>query len=142
MTDLRHIVFLACVLLFLPVPVFAACGSTNQASMPAQVVDAQFAAYNAHDLNSFASCYADDVTMIDLSGKRPVIKGNIELRKAFSYLANPPNGRGVQIVRRIVNGPMVIDQERPVGMTGKPDLIAIYEVRNGKIINVWFPPAS
>lgn len=128
-------------LVLLPGSAFAGCGATSRTSAPAQIVDAQFSAYNAHDLDSFAACYADDVTMTDLSGKSPVIKGAAGLRKAFAYLAKPPNGRGVQLVHRIVNGPMVIDQERPVGMVGMPDLIAIYEVRDGKILNVWFPPS-
>ena len=129
-------------LAFLPGHVMASCGNTSSSSDPAEVVDAQFAAYNAHDLDSFAACYADNVSMIDIAGKNPPIKGMAELKMAFAYLSRKPPGGGVEIIRRIVNGPVVIDQERPLGVKDKPDLIAIYEVRNGKIQNVWFPPSS
>ena len=129
-------------LAFLPWHVMASCGNTSSSSDPTEVVDAQFAAYNAHDLDSFAACYVDDVSMIDIAGKHPPIKGMAELKKAFAYLSRKPHGDGVEIVKRIVNGPLVVDQERPLGMKEKPDLIAVYEVRNGKIQNVWFPPSS
>lgn len=127
-------------LAWLPVHAMAYCGSTS--SEPTSVVDAQFAAYNAHDFASFAACYADDVSMIDITGKYPPIKGMAELKRAFAYLSEKPRGNGVEIIKRIVNGPVVIDQERPFGMKGKPDVIAVYEVRNGKIQNVWFPPSQ
>jgi hypothetical protein len=116
------------------------CRDPKAALTPAQVVDAQFAAYNARDLESFAACYADDISMTDLSGRNPVIKGQAGLRKAFAYLAKPGKGAGVEIVERIVNGPIVIDRERPLNKT-LPDLIAVYEVRGGKIVNAWFPPS-
>jgi hypothetical protein len=49
----------------------------------------------------------------------------------------------VQIVQRTVVGPTVIDKEHVVGLpSGKtvPDLAAVYEVRDGLIVRVWFPP--
>jgi hypothetical protein len=51
---------------------------------------------------------------------------------------------GVQIVQRTLTGPTVIDKEHVVGMpSGKvvPDMAAIYEVRDGQIVKVWFPPS-
>lgn len=122
------------------------CVGTGAAQTPSEVVDAQFAAYNARDLDTFAACYADDITMVDLSGKNSVIHGKDELLKAFAYLRKPPKvaGTGVRIVERVVNGPIVVDKERPVGSPdGKqlPDLLAVYEVRDGRIVKVWFPPS-
>ena len=117
----------------------------NSASLPpADVVNIQAAAYNARDLDGFAECYADDVVMTDLSGKNPVIAGQAALRKTFAYLSRPKTGAGVAIVERIVNGPIVIDKERPEAKSPSgeslPDLIAMYEIRAGKIVRVWFPP--
>ena len=43
----------------------------------------------------------------------------------------------------MVNGAIVIDYERLTGLSdGREDrlVFAIYEVRDGKIKNVWFPP--
>lgn len=122
------------------------CAGADTSLTPAEVVDAQFAAYNSRDLDAFAACYADSVTMVDLSGKNPVIEGKAALLNAFAYLAKPPKiaGTGVRIIERVVNGPIVVDKERPVGTPeGKtlPDLLAVYEVRDGRILKVWFPPS-
>jgi hypothetical protein len=127
-------------MLLLPWCTMASCG--DGLTDPAQVVNAQFAAYNAHDLESFAACYAENVSMVDLSGRSPAIQGMPALRKAFAYLSRNRNAPGVEIVNRIVNGPMVVDQERPLGPTHQPDVIAVYEVHDGKILNVWFPPSK
>jgi len=110
---------------------------------PSQVVDAQFRAYNDRNLDAFLACYAPDATMTDLSGKTPPIKGASGFRKAFAYLAKPHDGPTVELIGRVVNGPTVIDRERPlIEADGKPlpDVIAVYEVRAGKIVNAWFPP--
>jgi hypothetical protein len=90
-------------------------------------------------------CYADDASVIDLSGKRPEVKGQAALKQAFAFLGKVPRDFGVDIVKRVVNGPVVIDLEHVHGLPpGKhaPDSLAVYEVRNGKIARLWFPPSS
>jgi putative hydrolase of HD superfamily len=85
------------------------------------------------------------VTITDLSGQRPVIKGIPALKEKFSFLAKVPKTFAVTIVKRIVTGPIVVDHEHVVGVPEdkrKPDAIAVYEVRDGKILNVWFPPSK
>ncbi|MBD8900154.1 nuclear transport factor 2 family protein [Rhodanobacter sp. DHG33] len=119
----------------------AACA--NKSNDPAEVVQAQVDAYNAHDVAAFASCYADNVTVTDLSGKRPVIAGVEALKHGYAFLATVPKEFHVAIVQRVVNGPIVVDQERVMGLPadkGQPEAIAVYEVRDGKIQHVWFPP--
>lgn len=121
----------------------AACA--NKSKDPAAVVQAQVDAYNAHDVAAFASCYADDVTVTDLGGKRPPIKGIAALKRTYAFLATVPKAYRVAIVQRVVNGSIVVDQERAMGLPldkGQPEAIAIYEVRDGKIQDVWFPPRS
>jgi hypothetical protein len=123
----------------------AACVPAGVEPTPTAVVDAQFKAYNAHDVEAFANCYADDVRMSYLDGKHPDIEGRAGILKTFTYLAHAPKEQGVTLVHRIVTGPIVIDQEHVVGLpNGKslPDLAAVYEVRHGLIVKVWFPPAS
>ncbi|WP_049620696.1 nuclear transport factor 2 family protein [Frateuria defendens] len=124
----------------LPWQAMAACGGAG--ATPEQVVAAQVAAYNAHDIEAFAACYADDASLVDLTGKRPVVKGIPALKQTFAFLATKPKGFGVDIVKRIVNGPLVIDQERRLDAPDKPAAVAVYEVRQGKIQTVWFPPAT
>lgn len=117
--------------------------SCGDASDPASVVDAQVAAYNAHDVDAFAACYAADVRIHDLSGRNPLRRGQAELKKAYAFLHKVPDGFRVRIVRRIVSGPIVVDHERVLGLPekeGTPEAIAVYEVRGGRIEQVWFPP--
>lgn len=118
----------------------AICGD---ASDPANVVDAQVAAYNAHDIAGFAACYSADVRIHDLSGRYPVRQGQAELKKAYAFLHDVPDAFRVEIVRRIVSGPIVVDHERILGLPekeGTPEAIAVYEVRDGRITQAWFPP--
>jgi hypothetical protein len=118
------------------------CGHSTD---PAQIVQAQVDAYNAHDIDAFAACYADDTTLIDLSGKRPPVHGMAALKTTFAFLKTAPKDFHVDILQRSVNGPIVVDQERLIGLPpakGQPQAFAVYEVRDGKIKNVWFPPKS
>lgn len=138
-------VLLAALLASASLPAAAACGNTSATSSPAEVVQAQVDAYNAHDLAAFTACYADDARVIDLSGKRPERKGQAALKQAFAFLGQAPKGFGVDILKRVVNGPVVIDLEHVRGLPpGKhaPDSLAVYEVRDGKIVTLWFPPPT
>jgi hypothetical protein len=118
------------------------CGKT---SAPEDVVQAQVEAYNAHDIEAFALCYADDITIYDLSGRTPPIRGISELKKDYAWLTKAPPAFRVEIVRRISSGRIVVDLERVLGLDkdkGTPEAIAIFEVHEGKIKNVWFPPSN
>lgn len=135
---------MACVLALVAAPSNAACLASGAQATPAAVVDAQFAYYNAHNVEAFASCYAENVEMVYLDGSRPAIRGRAELLEKFAFLRTMPKEMGVQIAQRTLTGPVVIDKEHVVGLpSGKivPDMAAIYEVRNGQIVKVWFPPS-
>jgi hypothetical protein len=126
-------------------PALLLAQTCGQSSDPVQVVQAQDNAYNAHDINAFAACYADDVTINDLSGKQPVVHGVAALKTTYAFLARVPKDFRVEIVQRSSSGPIVVDHERVMGLPadkGQPEAFAVYEVRNGKIQNVWFPPAK
>jgi len=141
MTKVTYIASIG-MLLLLPSMSTMACGTSND---PAQVVQAQVDAYNAHDIDAFAACYAENATLTDLSNKRPVVKGVPALKGTYAFLAKMPKEFHVEIVQRVVNGPIVIDKERVVGLpAGKApfEAMAVYEVRDGKIVNAWFPPKS
>ncbi|WP_226915902.1 nuclear transport factor 2 family protein [Pseudoalteromonas undina] len=119
--------------------------SCTQSKDPETVVQAQVEAYNAHDIELFASCYSSDIKMQHLTGDIAQTVGKKELVKAFQFLKTVPKGFKVTIENRVVNGPTVIDYERIEGLgEGREDtlVVVIYEVRNGKIKNVWFPPAN
>ena len=118
------------------------CGDTAH---PIDVVQAQVDAYNAHDLDRFLACYAEDAMIYDLSEERPVVHGHSAMREAYSFLEGVPEGFRVEIIDRLVSNALVVDTERFVGLPEGmelPDAVAVYEVRNGKIQNVWFPPTE
>lgn len=123
----------------------AACGSTDAHSTPAQVVQAQVDAYNAHAIEALVACYADDASLAYLSGEQATIKGKAAIRKAFGFLPGQSRDFHVEILKRVATGPVVIDEERLHGLPpGKhlPDAFAVYEVHAGLITKVWFPPAK
>ena len=118
------------------------CGKSTA---PEAVVQTQVDAYNAHDIEKFVQCYAHDIAIHDLSGKESPTKGIAELRKDYEWLAKAPKDYRVQIVNRLIVGRIVIDVERVLGLpkeNGTPEVVAIFEVRDGKIKNVWFPPSD
>ena len=136
-------VSLGAVLALMATPSYAGCLPPGVQATPSAVVDAQFAYYNAHEVEAFASCYAENVEMVYLDGSHPAIRSRVDILEKFAFLRAMPKEMGVRIVQRAVTGPTVIDKEHVVGLpSGKvvPDLVAIYEVRDGQIVKVWFPP--
>ncbi|NUR22668.1 nuclear transport factor 2 family protein [Frateuria sp.] len=136
---------IAMLLTLAPLHAIAACGSTGAHSSPPEVVQAQVDAYNAHDVEALAACYADDASLVYLAGERPPIRGRDAIRMAFGFLPRQPKAFHVEVVRRSAAGPVVVDLERLHGLAPDkhlPDAFAIYEVRAGLIAKAWFPPAK
>ena len=110
------------------------------AETPEAVVQRQLEAYNAHDIEAFVATYADDVQLFELPDK-VLMRGSAELRERYAERFRDTRLHA-DIVNRIALGDTVIDHERvrltfPQG-PGTVEAIAIYQVRDGKIINVWF----
>ena len=106
---------------------------------PETAVQRQVEAYNAHDLDSFAKCYSDDIAFLGLDGKAEATSGIVALRKDYAELFKRYPKVKVQILKRIVQGRFVIDQERTEGARPSPmTATAIYEVIQGKIVRVRF----
>jgi hypothetical protein len=106
---------------------------------PAELVQRQLDAYNAHDLDAFCATYSADVVIIRLPDQEPAIRGRDALRQF--YAANRFNRPALhaQIVNRIVLGNKVIDHERVEGLDDSPrEVVAVYEVDADLIIRVWF----
>jgi hypothetical protein len=121
----------------------AAAASCGDSSDPEKVVQAQLEAYNAHDLDAFVACYAEGVAIHNLGNGKPPRKGLRALREDYLFLKEVPKAYRAERADRIVSGPIVVDHELIRGLPperGVPEAIAVYEVRDGKILNVWFPP--
>jgi hypothetical protein len=108
---------------------------------PVAVVQRQFVAYNAHDVEAFLNPYAEDAVLRMIDGPdSTAVRGHEAIRRTYAFLRHVPREFRVELVKRIASGPFVIDQERVHGAKPLPafDPIAIYEVRGGLIRNVWF----
>jgi hypothetical protein len=123
-----------------------ACGTSQD---PAAVVRAQVEAYNRHDLSAFLSCYADAAVVYQLDGSSPPAKGMEELKKLYAFLGRIPAagaGYGVDVLQTVVTGPTVSNLEHVRGLPPNapppPNTLIVYEVRKGKIQNVWFAPSK
>lgn len=110
----------------------------SDVASPEAVVDAQLAAYNRRDLDGFLSYYADDAVL----AKHPdqiTQTGKAEMRARYQRGFSNPNVRA-EIIKRVVFGRFVIDHERVFAPPARGELeaVAVYEIKDGKIIRVTF----
>ena len=107
---------------------------------PESVVQRQLDAYNARDVDAWLGTYADDAQQFEYPATL-LTSGATQLRERITARFREPNLHA-KLIKRIVIGQVVIDHEEvtrtfPEG-TGKLELVAIYEVRAGKIATARF----
>lgn len=103
------------------------------------IVQRQFDAYNAQDIEAFMATYAADCRICDLNGDTTQ-NGHAEIRARYSAMfAQFPENKA-RVVNRMALGDVVIDQEDVVRGPSGPRLeaIVIYTVKNGLIARVDF----
>jgi len=103
-------------------------------------VQQQLHAYNARDIGAFMQWWADDCEYYEFPS-RLLARGAAEIRERHVVRFNEPNLFG-RLIHRAVVGNIVVDQERvtrtfPEG-PGEVDVLAIYEIVDGKIAKAWF----
>ncbi|MBN2724410.1 MAG: nuclear transport factor 2 family protein [Deltaproteobacteria bacterium] len=103
-------------------------------------VAGQLKAYNMRDASMFAKWFANEVLVFNFGDPNPVITSRKELKKRYAIMFSKAKELHCEVVRRIVTGNFVIDEEIVKGIPGKGTVhaTAIYEVLNGKIVKVWF----
>lgn len=106
---------------------------------PRDVVNRQLAVYNAHDIDGYCALFADDATISDLVTGQMVCNGIEHIRAVYAqrFADNP----GLHcIVHQRMEGPVfAIDKETVYGLpTGELHIMAIYEVREGRIRSLRF----
>ncbi len=109
-------------------------------SDPEAVVQRQLDAYNARDIDALMATYADDVQVFEHPATM-LASGARALRERQVIRLQEPNLHA-HLVNRMVSGNLVIDHERvtrtfPEG-AGQLEMIAMYEVQDGKISRAWF----
>ncbi len=106
---------------------------------PFDVVEAQFEAYNAQDLDAHCAAFADDVVVADFNGA-VTISGIAAYREKYRQVfADFPQNRA-ELLNRMVVGACVIDHER-VFRSPEADpfeVAAIYTVSDARIVRVDF----
>ncbi len=112
---------------------------SNSITEPELVVQRQLDAYNARDLDTLLTIYAENAEMFEHPSKL-LASGSAQLRKRFSVRFKEPDLRAL-LRRRIVMGNIVVDHEEvtrnfPEGK-GTIELIMIYEVLRGRIVKAW-----
>jgi hypothetical protein len=111
---------------------------TAKPEAPEQLVQIQLEAYNHHDLELFLSVYSPYVAVYDHPCE-PIMSGLDEMREHYARLFEQNPNLHAELIQRISMGPYVIDLERITGRNAEPlEVIAIYEVRDGLIQQVWF----
>ena len=107
-------------------------------------VQKQLEAYNARDIDAFMAWWADDCQYYEFPS-RLLANGAAEIRERHVARFKEPNLFGA-LINRIAVANVIVDHETvtrtfPDG-PGEIDVIAIYEIENGKIAKAWFKLGS
>lgn len=103
------------------------------------VVEAQFAAYNAHDIEAFMSCFSVEFKGYRMPTESPSTSGKEALREFYvNNRFNNPKLRA-ELISRTVLGNKVFDHELIYGLSADPiESVAVFEVKDALILNAWF----
>lgn len=98
----------------------------------------QLVAYNAHDADAYAVCFAEDVVVEDAVGQRTCTgRADVHARWAAMFARYPKVH--AEITSRIRVGEFVLHEEKVTGRDENPEhVVAIYRVRAGLIDHVRF----
>jgi hypothetical protein len=115
-------------------------GEFNVSISARQTVQNQLDAYNARDIESFMKWWSLDCQYYEFPSKL-LASGSAEIRERHIVRFKEENLFG-QLLSRIVVDDMVVDHETvtrsfPEG-SGEVDVVAIYQVNDGKIVKAWF----
>jgi hypothetical protein len=104
---------------------------------PEDLAQRQLNGYNFRNIDAFLEPYAEDVEIYNFPDELQY-KGKDAMRNSYAQMfANTPNLH-CELLNRIVQGKMVIDQERVQAGNRVIEAIAIYHIENEKIQKVYF----
>ncbi len=104
---------------------------------PAEIVEQQLAAYNAHDATAMAALFSEDAVMTDFKGN-VMERGRAAIRARYARLFTDHPQNHAEILHRIAVNGIVMDHERVTRTPGTAafDAIAVYTVENGQITSM------
>ncbi len=104
---------------------------------PEQIVQRQVNAYNARNIDAFMDTYADDIKIYSFPEKLSM-DGKEQMRARYKSKFEQTPNLYCEIKNRIVLGNKVVDREYVRQGEKYSNVIAIYEVKEGKISKVTF----
>jgi hypothetical protein len=105
---------------------------------PREIANQQLVAYNNHDLDAYCALFHEDATLIDLPSSNIVAEGIEQIRAMYqTRFAISELTCKVHSTSDIAD--FAIDRETIYGLPDGPvDIVAMYEVINGKIQRLFF----
>ncbi len=104
---------------------------------PVFFVEQQLKAYNNRDIEAFVKAFAKDVKVYNFPNKLNY-EGRDKMYKGYADFFANTKDLHCKIVKRIVKGNIVIDEELVTANGRTFDAVAIYEIENGTIVKVTF----
>ena len=107
---------------------------------PEEVVIKQLAAYNKGDIETFVSCFREDIQTFTQHDNKLLLNGMAEFKERYQKMFEENPQLNAELLGRMVLGNFVIDHERVTGNKAADVIfaIAIYEVEAGIIKKAWF----
>ena len=93
---------------------------------------AQFEAYNAHDVEAFLACYAEDVVVTDGIGA-VLMSGRDAMRSSYTAMFADHGDVHAEILARQHAGAWTVDHERVSRGEAVLDVLVAYRVEAGLI---------
>jgi hypothetical protein len=113
----------------------AACGATLADTSPTALVEQQAEAYNRRDLEAFLAPYSEDIELYEFPDKRHAV-GKAAMREGYKPLFEKFPELHCESINRMVFGNTVIVHERVTGLPKLVEAIAIYTIKDGKIVRL------
>jgi len=104
---------------------------------PEQIVQRQVNAYNARDIEAFLDTYSEDVEIYNENGEM-TMKGHEQMRASYAGMFQSVPNLYCNIENRIAYNNKVVDKELVRFNDRYAEVIAVYEVTDGKISKVTF----
>ena len=109
---------------------------------PEDIVQWQVDAYAARDIDDFLSFYAEDAKLYRFPSGEVIADGREAMRPIYKKMFDETPDLAIRIIKRTTTANFVVDYEFVTGIEGRPLIhaVAMYEVTDGLIVNVWFLP--
>lgn len=104
---------------------------------PEAIINKQVKTFNDRDLDGFVSCYSENV-LVNAFPSDTMYVGRKTMRRNYGQFFENTASSKVEVLKRIVLGTTVIDEEMATDDDQTTHQVAIYQVNNGAISSMTF----